>query len=380
MVGKGSVNHNSRKFNAKNTDPERTQYNKEYCNDDIRAVYHELFDEAQKRYNGKQTRADRMINDYYEKIRAGKQEKPFHELILQIGDRDDTNSQSYAGELAAAVLDEYFKGFSERNPNLRVFSAHLHMDESTPHLHIDFIPFVTGSKRGLDTRVSLKQALSAQGFRGGTKGDTEWNQWVESEKEQLAQIMACYNIAWLQKGTHEKHLSVLEYEKQERARELEALDKKLTDRQDEYDTLLERIQNMETASVEVRDMESKLQTDPEYQLPEPSALMTAKSYHSKIVAPLYERLKELIRTLIVNYRRICDRYLRLQEDARRVSRENDGLWEKIDCLSEENDRLRKENRDYTLLKKVLGDEQIKELLNRVRSMQKHKDKKSYERG
>ena len=380
MVGKGSVNHNSRKFNAKNTDPERTQYNKEYCNDDIRAVYHELFDEAQKRYNGKQTRADRMINDYYEKIRAGKQEKPFHELILQIGDRDDTNSQSYAGELAAAVLDEYFKGFSERNPNLRVFSAHLHMDESTPHLHIDFIPFVTGSKRGLDTRVSLKQALSAQGFKGGTKGDTEWNQWVESEKEQLAQIMACYNIAWLQKGTHEKHLSVLEYEKQERARELEALDKKLTDRQDEYDTLLERIRNMETASVEVRDMESKLQTDPEYQLPEPSALMTAKSYHSKIVVPLYERLKKLIRTLLVNYRRICDRYLRLQEDARRVSRENDGLWEKIDCLSEENDRLKKENRDYSLLKKALGDEQIKELLNRVRSIQKRKDKKSYERG
>ena len=380
MVGKGSVNHNSRKFNAKNTDPERTQYNKEYCNDDIRAVYHELFDEAQKRYNGKQTRADRMINDYYEKIRAGKQEKPFHELILQIGDRDDTNSQSYAGELAAAVLDEYFKGFSERNPNLRVFSAHLHMDESTPHLHIDFIPFVTGSKRGLDTRVSLKQALSAQGFKGGTKGDTEWNQWVESEKEQLAQIMACYNIAWLQKGTHEKHLSVLEYEKQERARELEALDKKLTDRQDEYDTLLERIQNMETASVEVSEMESKLQTDPEYQLPEPSALMTAKSYHSKIVVPLYERLTKLIRTLIVNYRRICDRYLRLQEDARRVSRENDGLWERIDCLSEENDRLKKENRDYSLLKKALGDEQIKELLNRVCSMQKHKDKKSYERG
>ena len=380
MVGKGSVNHNSRKFNAKNTDPERTQYNKEYCNDDIRAVYHELFDEAQKRYNGKQTRADRMINDYYEKIRAGKQEKPFHELILQIGDRDDTNSQSYAGELAAAVLDEYFKGFSERNPNLRVFSAHLHMDESTPHLHIDFIPFVTGSKRGLDTRVSLKQALSAQGFKGGTKGDTEWNQWVESEKEQLAQIMACYNIAWLQKGTHEKHLSVLEYEKQERARELEALDKKLTDRQDEYDTLLERIRNMETASVEVRDMESKLQTDPEYQLPEPAALMTAKSYHSKIVVPLYERLTKLIRTLLVNYRRICDRYLRLQEDARRVSRENDGLWEKIDCLSEENDRLKKENRDYALLRKALGDEQIKELLNKVRSIQKRKDKKSYERG
>lgn len=64
------------------------------------------------------------------------------------------------------MLDEYYQGFQERNTNLRVFSAHLHMDEATPHLHIDFVPFTTGSKRGLDTRVSLKQALAAQGFKG----------------------------------------------------------------------------------------------------------------------------------------------------------------------------------------------------------------------
>ena len=76
------------------------------------------------------------------------------------------SADSEEGQLAAAVLDEYMKGFQERNPQLRVFSAHLHMDEATPHLHIDFVPFTTGSKRGLDTRVSLKQALAAQGFRG----------------------------------------------------------------------------------------------------------------------------------------------------------------------------------------------------------------------
>ena len=82
MVGKGSVNHNSRKFNAKNTDPERTHLNISFCNENIRTVYHELFDEAQKCFNEKQTRSDRCIDDYYEKIRSGKQEKPFHELIL----------------------------------------------------------------------------------------------------------------------------------------------------------------------------------------------------------------------------------------------------------------------------------------------------------
>ena len=188
MVGQGSVNHNSRKFHAKNTDPERSHLNVTYCQENIKTVYHELFDEALERYNAKQTRADRRIEDYYEKIRSGKQEKPFHEIILQVGNRDDMSADSEEGQLAAAVLDEYMKGFQERNPQLRVFSAHLHMDEATPHLHIDFVPFTTGSKRGLDTRVSLKQALAAQGFKGGTRGDTEWSQWVRSEKEQLAAV------------------------------------------------------------------------------------------------------------------------------------------------------------------------------------------------
>ncbi len=103
-------------------------------------MYHSLFDEALERFNAKQTRSDRRIDDYYEKIRSGKQEKPFHEIILQIGNCDDTGATTEAGEQARAALDEYYKGFAERNPNLRVFSAHLHMDEATPHLHIDLSP------------------------------------------------------------------------------------------------------------------------------------------------------------------------------------------------------------------------------------------------
>ena len=77
------------------------------------------------------------------------------------------------------------------------------MDEATPHIHIDFVPFITGSKRGLDTRVSLKQALAAQGFKGGTRRETEWGQWVQAEKEQLSAVMERYGFEWEHKGTHE---------------------------------------------------------------------------------------------------------------------------------------------------------------------------------
>lgn len=223
MTGKGSLNHNSRKFHAKNTDPNRTHWNVEYCNEDIKDVYHELFDDALKRYNDKQTRKDRKIDDYYEKIRSGKQEKLFHEVILQIGDKDNMGSETMEGQLAAKILDEYMKGFQERNPTLRVFAAHLHLDEATPHLHIDFIPYVTGSKRGLDTRVSLKQALSSLGFKGGSRSETELNQWVQSEKQKLAMVMRENEIEWDQKGTHEQHLSVLDYKKKVREQEVEEL-------------------------------------------------------------------------------------------------------------------------------------------------------------
>lgn len=78
-----------------------------------------------------------------------------------------------------------------------------------PHLHIDFIPFITESKRAMDTRVSLKQALARLGFEGGTRPKTEWNQWVASEKEHLAAVMERYGIEWEQKRTHEKHLPMV---------------------------------------------------------------------------------------------------------------------------------------------------------------------------
>lgn len=134
------------------------------------------------------------------------------------------NAKNEDGLLAKRILTEFMDEFQARNPNLYVFSAHLHMDEETPHLHIDFVPYITGSKRGLDTRVSLKSALAAEGFTGGTRGATELNQWIASEKKELATVMERYGVEWLQKGTHEKHLSVLEFEKKERAREVAELD------------------------------------------------------------------------------------------------------------------------------------------------------------
>ena len=372
MVGKGSVNHNSRKFKAENVDGSRTHLNIDYCNENIKKVYHELFDKALERYNSKQTRADRRIENYYEKIRNSKQEKPFHELILQIGDKENMSAESENGALAREVLDEYYRGFQKRNPQLKVFSAHLHMDEATPHLHIDFVPFTTGSKRGLDTRVSLKQALAAQGFKGGTRGDTEWNQWVSAEKSSLAFVMERHGIDWEHKGTHEKHLSVLDYKKQEREKELDALEDKLAEKKDEFRVMIDRIENFDNGERALQNLDESIMKEPEYQLTEPPAMMSARTYKAKFVEPLITRLKSLISTLFARYFKAVDSYHRLNITNGNLYRENEMLSKINSKLKSENENLRSEVKDYKLLRKVFGHKQIEELLEQARNIKGRK--------
>ena len=395
-VGKGSVNHNSRKFRAENVDGNRTHLNIDYCNERIQTVYHQLFDEALKRYNEKQTRADRRIPNYYEKIRSGNQEKPFHEIILQIGNKEDMSATGEYAELARTVLDEYYRGFQERNPNLRVFSAHLHMDEATPHLHIDFVPFTTGSKRGLDTRVSLKQALLQQGFKGDGKRDNEWNRWVQSEKEVLAAVMERYGFEWEKKGTHEEHLSDYEYKKKRRAAEVAELTEKVADlkekvadKQGDFKEMESRIQNYDKGERSLDELQKELDTSPDYALPEPQGLMTAKSYKTKFAEPLIKKLKKLVLTVLARYFEMADNYYRLNNSNGRYYRENqrlesdnEYLTAKNAQLQEENRQLRAENKDFAFLRKMFGEERIDNLMDEARELQRQKQKrnKSYERG
>ena len=382
MVGKGSVNHNSRKFKAENVDADRSHLNIDYCNENIKQVYHELFDEALERYNDKQTRADRKIENYYEKIRSSKQEKPFHELILQIGDKENMSAESENGQLAKQVLDEYYRGFQERNPQLRVFSAHLHLDEATPHLHIDFVPFTTGSKRGLDTRVSLKQALAAQGFKGGSRGDTEWSQWVLSEKQQLAVVMERYGIEWEQKGTHNKHLDVLDFKKQERQKEVEKLGAAIEQKEMELGVLSKRVKNYDKAIEELNHLEDTIDSLPQYQLPDPQGLMSAKSYKKNVAEPLVKKLKSLIKTVMARCYEGWDNYHRLNTTNKNLHKNNERLMFHNKQLTADNNRLKEEVKDYKLLRKVFGHKQIDSLLEQARQSKQRGTRfrnKDYER-
>lgn len=411
MTGKGSVNHNSRKFHAKNTDPERSHLNVEYCNENIKDVYHELFDEALARYNEKQTRNDRRIDDYYEKIRSGKQEKPFHEIILQIGDRETMRAETEEGRLAAKILDEYMQGFQRRNPTLRVFSAHLHMDEATPHLHIDFVPYTTGSKRGLDTRVSLKQALMALGFKGGTRQETELNQWVMAEKQQLAAIMLEHGIGWEQKGTHEKHLSLLDFEKKERAKEVSMLEKQKSELEEhnaimqevneKYLDQLERVEKdifsaqesrkevdkqaeqakKKAAQYEkklteiapmVKEMErfaEKYSADPEEVLPEAGTLETGKSYREKKAKPLIKKIVTVLRSVYRAYLDLSRRFSDLQRSYERAWDKVNSLTARVEELWNENRTLKERMGDFNRVERALGRDTVETIVLREKRLE-----------
>ena len=411
MTGKGSVNHNSRKFHAKNIDSERSYLNVEYCNEDVKDVYHELFDEALVRYNEKQTRSDRKIDDYYDKIYFGKQEKPFHEIILQIGDKDNMGATTENGQLAAKVLDEYMRDFQRRNPTLWIFSAYLHMDEATPHLHIDFVPYTTGSKRGLDTRVSLKQALSALGFKGGTRSETELNQWVQHEKKQLAEIMLEHGIEWEQKGTHEKHLSVLDFKKKERAKEVAELEAKKESLEEHNVAILEtsekwlgELENLEQeihSAQEVREKadkkaevakkqaaryEKKLAEiapmvkdierfavkysyDSEEVLPEAGTLESGKSYREKKAKPLIEKIITILRSVYREYLSVSNRFEKLQDAYNREQDRNERLKNRLEESLGENRELRTIATDFGRVRAVMGAEQVNAVIDRAKQQE-----------
>ena len=380
MRGKGSLTHNRRDFIAENVDSSRTPLNVEYRNEDIRTVYHELFDDALARYNEKQTRKDRIIDDYYEKIRTGKQEKLFEELIIQIGNKDDMNASSENGQLARQMLDEYMQSFQQRNPTLRVFSAHLHMDEATPHLHIDFIPFTTGSKRGLETRVSLKKALEALGFAGGTKSHTELNQWIGSEKQALASIMARHDIEWEQKGTHEEHLSVLDYKKQERSKEVAALETQIGALQEQTATaetmLSEKQEQLDDIAPILKNTEKFVRKydDPERLLPEAGMLESGKAFREKKALPILGKLLKYARSLFRENTELKVKVQKLEKENTAFKSANWDQTHEMVRLQMENQELKEDKSKLDALVGRIGNDVLQKLLKESPKEQlKHKE-------
>ena len=213
----GIVEHNNREFIAKNVVRERIPDNITYKRENIREFYNQLFGQALAEYNARKAHPYQRIPDYYEHIRKGKQEKPYEEIVVQFGDMQDCGLNSENWKTAKAMLDEYMREFERRNPNLKVFNAVMHLDEATPHLHIDFVPIVHSPNRGLSVRVSMKGALREQGFSSANRMENEWVAWQEAEREYMEEILHKYGLHRDDKNVHREHWTVDEYKRKKQA-------------------------------------------------------------------------------------------------------------------------------------------------------------------
>ncbi len=212
-VDNGVIEHNNRSIIAKNVDASRISDNIIYRQTDIKEFYHQIFGEALAEYNAAQKRADKRIPDYYEHIKKSGKEKLFYEIVVEFGDVHSCGKSSGNWETAKKMLDEYMQEFEKRNPNLKVFNAVMHLDEATPHLHIDFVPVAHKAVRGLPLKNSMSGALREQGFSSSNRFQNEWVSWEQQEQEEMSRILSAHGFERDVKNDKHTYLPVDDYKK-----------------------------------------------------------------------------------------------------------------------------------------------------------------------
>ena len=369
--GKGSLTHNNREFTATNVDPFRTPDNITFVCQPIAEAYDFLFKESTERYNAKQTRSDRKITDYYEHLfgvkpcstvrTAADKRKSFYEDVVQIGKMEDSGFGTEDFQLVADCLKDYMKGFQKRNPNFYVFNAVLHMDEATPHLHIDYIP-VGHYTRGQDVQNGIAQALKEMGYGTGKNAIARWR---AAEVEVLNQICREHGI---EPHTPEKArgtLTVSEYKEQriqadklavqneQKQAEIRQLDETISQRNTEIDDLLNFIpdyENDDTIKAKFEDIQDELNG----YLGSKMSIMTHKDKIQKCVERLLSLAVKLINAIFKAHETIFS----LRELLKRKSKECDDLSDKIIERNREISDIR-QNRDKWQAKSERQDDYIR---------------------
>jgi hypothetical protein len=233
---------------------------------------------------------------------------------------------------------------------------------------------------------------------------------MESEKQELSKVMERYGIHWKQLGTHNKHLSILDFEKQERTKEVAELDRqivmseaklkaveKLTDDQFEKNQSL-IIQNedlegereqLESGNQELEKMKKKLKKelkamegtkrtlernvraydeDKEWQLPEPGILTSARSYLENFAEPLVEKLKGRIKSLTLKYIKLLDDFKELTAQSERQSAQLVFCREKIEKQDALIEGLQEKADDLERVKRYSGEETIQDIIDKTRAI------------
>lgn len=167
--GKTAEKHNTREcyrdpeHTPENIDRARSEQNVVLVNRSLEDVYAERFGEALEAYNAKQVEKkhpERQIPDYLEHVRGDKKLQPMYEFVVQVGNMEERPD----AETAQQIYREWLDGFTAKfGGQFAVKQAIVHMDEATPHMHVELVPCAE-SKRGLAVQNSMNKAVKQAGF------------------------------------------------------------------------------------------------------------------------------------------------------------------------------------------------------------------------
>ena len=360
----GSIAHNNRTFIANNVDPLRIPDNIIIKQQPIGEAYDQLFRESTERYNARQKRNDRKIKgSHYEHLFGCKPcgvpkiastgQKSFYEVVAQVGKKEDSGIGTEDAQLVAECLKEYIDGFQERNPNFYIFNAVIHMDEATPHLHFDYIPF-GHFKRGQDVQNGIAQALKEMDFGEGVMAIARWR---EAEIQVLNEICRRHGIEPLPPEESRGTLEVEEYKEQRRqadalAEQNAQVEAELAEKCSERDDLDKQIVEKAAQVKEILnyipeyEKEFKLEDECEQLCMELSSLLNGKfsiMKHSDEIISKAQRLSKIVKKLSDSTHKSGDTVYALRERLDKSLKETEDVRQRLKQTSGECSELRRDN-------------------------------------
>jgi len=362
--GKGSLSHNNRDFSAKNIDSSRTADNIVFVRQDLGEAYKKIFGDAVDKYNARQKRNDRKISDYFQHlfnrspgtsvVTGANKQKSFYEDLVQIGTKDDTGVGSADAKVTAECLCEYMEGFQQRNPNFYIFNAVMHLDEATPHLHIDYIP-VGHFIKGIEKRNAMAKALEEMGHGSGANAINRWrlSEWEVLKKICLEHGVAIseprksrgYSFAAQEYGEHKDRIRKLELEEteinakiSEKLSETEELNKDYENKLGRLNEILNYIPDFENEG----KIESKCISIGQEIKEMLSGKLSIMKHKDEIVAKV-QKLNKLVKQINDKLYKSSDTVFVLRDKYSKCLKEQDGLKEQLRINESRCSELNNEN-------------------------------------
>ena len=374
--------HNNRKYknvNNKEIDPTLSSENitlrgSNNITNDVKELYKNEFIEAVCKYNLKQKDERRKIVDYLEKMNKDEKNNIAVEFIYQVGDAETWKGRSLEDKKKTKEIFEKAINILEAK-GIKVANATIHLDETSPHLHVVGVPIVENQERGLEKQVSQRKVLTREVLKELRE---------ETEKVFIEEYKRVYktNDITLKKGSEiEEHLSVEDYKNTKKMLEVakkygnrKELKEEIEKKVDEVEKAIENLENDKIEkSKKINDLESenKNLTSELTNLEDKNDILNNKVKELETSKNTKEKEKDDLEKALDLYQQKIKEYKEQiikdkenlekeeEEEQKRLEDELKKIEKKVKDIKEEIDRKNKEYNDSLTEKNKLEDKKKK---------------------